>query len=240
MSLSERILAWRGVEVSRGVLGFFRNPEIYRLGGPFNNQKFRQLIFFDLLFHLPIEAIVETGTYRGTTTALFAATALPVYSSELNLRFYFYARMRFFLTRNRVRIQNSDSRSFLNGLSKEPHLTNSTVFFYLDAHWGDDLPLREELQFIFGYWRNPVVMIDDFCVPGTEYKFDDYGQGKTLDMSYLDPTIKQHDLAIFFPTATASEETGARRGCCVLCRESAAADIDGRVKSLVREAHLAG
>jgi hypothetical protein len=234
MTLSERILAFRFVEVTRGLVGFFRNPVIYRLGGPFNNQRYRQLIFFELLYHLPLEAIIETGTYRGTTTALFAATSLPVFSSEINPRFYYYAKLRLLLTKNEVTIHNSDSRAFLCNLSKERHLTNRTVFFYLDAHWGEDLPLHEELQTIFDNWQAPVVMIDDFCVPDSQYRFDDYGPGKGLTMNYLAPIMKQHNLALFFPAVSAHEETGAKRGCCLLCRESMAVEIDSKIRTLIR------
>ena len=79
-----------------GCLDYIRKADQQdRWGGPFNGQQFRQRIFADLLHHFPIKAIIETGTYRGTTTALFAETALPVYSVESHPRFYGFAKMRF-------------------------------------------------------------------------------------------------------------------------------------------------
>jgi hypothetical protein len=71
-------------------------------GGPFNGQKFRQRILFDLLFVFPIKAIVETGTYHGSTTALFAATSLPVYTVETRYLYFSYAKMRFLFNRHNV------------------------------------------------------------------------------------------------------------------------------------------
>lgn len=42
---------------------FLRRPDMkYRRGGPFNGQRFRQRIFFDLLYGFPIGATVETGS----------------------------------------------------------------------------------------------------------------------------------------------------------------------------------
>ena len=59
-------------------------------------------------------------------------------------------------------------------------------------------------------------MIDDFEVPGDPgYGFDDYGPGKRLTAQYL----PDEDLAgwrRFYPSLPSSEETGARRGSCVL------------------------
>ena len=52
------------------------------------------------------------------------------------------------------------------------------TFFFLDAHGREHLPLREELEIILTHWREAIVMIDDFEVPGTDYGYDDYGPGK--------------------------------------------------------------
>ena len=48
-------------------------------------------------------------------------------------------------------------------------------------------PLRDELEIIFNSWSNSVVMVDDFQVPGTEYGYDDYGPGRVLNITYLEP-----------------------------------------------------
>jgi hypothetical protein len=45
-------------------------------------------------------------------------------------------------------------------------LRDSPLFFYLDAHWNEDLPLAEEIDLIFSRSPCAVVMIDDFEVPG--------------------------------------------------------------------------
>ena len=226
--------------VGEGNLGrydFFRHPRMqYSWGGPFNGQKFRQRIFFDLLYYLPIKAIVETGTFRGVTTALFATTSLPVYTVEIQPRFFAYAKMRFLLNRSYINLFHSDSRTFLRNLSADSSIPKDEhVFFYLDAHWREDLPLREELEIIFSTWNKPIVMVDDFLVPGSDYKFDDYGPGKVLDLSYIEPVRTAHKVSAFFPAVNSSEETGARRGSVVLCDEMSGMELDAKCRTLVRE-----
>jgi len=185
-------------------------------GGPFNGQTVRRRIFLELLRAIPFRAIVETGTFRGSTTSLLAEqSGLPVYSVEATPRFFYYARLR--LRRHRrVHITLGDSRQFLKGLSEADEIPKENTFFYLDAHWNEDLPLREEVELITRYWRRSVIMIDDFEVPGDKgYTYDDYGQGKRLCLDYLG-SLSQFNLIAFFPSAPSDEENGLKRGCVVL------------------------
>lgn len=224
--LGETVLGW---------LDFVRNPNMpASWGGPFNGQKFRQRILFDILYYFPIKAIVETGTYRGTTTAFFAATALPVYTTESHPRYYSYSKLHFLFSRNTIHLYQSDSRPFLRRLSNDSSVPKDDVFFYLDAHWGADLPLREELEIIFSKWERPIVMIDDFCVPNSAYTFDDYGPQKALDLRYISPVVSSGKLAVFFPAADATEETGSKRGSVVLCSEPTGVKMEAKIKTLVR------
>ena len=212
----------------------FRDPEMkYDWGGPFNGQRFRQRIFFDILYCFPIKAIVETGTFHGTTTALLAATSLPVYTVELRKRNYCYAKMRFLFNGHNIFQYHDDSRSFLHDLSEDSSVPKEYVFFYLDAHWGKDLPLLEELNIIFTKWRNPIVMVDDFEVPGSSYGFDDYGQDKSLNLAYIEPAVSAHNLSVFFPAAEPSEETGARRGSVIICNDVTSKEIEAKCMTLV-------
>jgi len=218
-----------------GRLDVFRHPRmLHNFRGAFNGQRFRQRIFFDLLYCFPIKAIVETGTYRGKTTTLFKATFLTVYTAEIHPRYYCYSKLRFLLNRENIQFFQGDSRIFLRGLSENDSVCKDDVFFYLDAHWGEELPLREELDIIFLNWRKPVVMIDDFQVPDSDYGFDDYGSGKTLNLSYIDSIVTAHKLAVFFPSVNSSAETGAKRGSVVLCREISSAKINAIITTLVR------
>ena len=107
------------------------------------------------------------------------------------------------------------SRAFLTAVL--PTLpTNRPVLYYLDAHWHDDLPLAEEIRCILGYSLYSVIMIDDFRVPwDAGYGFDYYGPDKSLDLGLLS-FLAGTPARIFFPTLRADEETGGKRGTCVI------------------------
>src|SRR5262249_13055811 len=91
------------------------------------------------------------------------------------------------------------------------------IFFYLDAHWEDALPLRAELEVILATWSDAIVMIDDFQVEGdAQYGFDDYGDNKQLSLSYIKEIIDKFKPTLFFPSVSGRMESGARRGSIVL------------------------
>lgn len=181
-------------------------------GGPLNGQEFRRSIVRSWATAVSFDVVLETGTYRGSTTEFFRAVfGLPVETVEGNSRFYHYSRRRLAFD-PQATVMLGDSRQFLRDMTvKWP---TSTVFIYLDAHWEHDLPLAEELEIIKGQWDKAVVMIDDFAVPGDAgYKYDDYGAGRALTQDYL-PDMPGWSLR--YPAAPSSEETGAKRGSCYL------------------------
>jgi len=199
---------------------YFRSQLKSSYGGPFNGQAHRQKIFNDILRALPFEAIIETGTCRGTTTEFMSRSGLPIYSVDNDPRLFEFASLRFRKNKN-IRLFYGDSRSVLKQLAIDVQVPKQNIFFYLDAHpfnLRDDLPLREEVTFIFDSWKNSVVMIDDFQVPGTDYFFCDYGPGKRFDLEYLAPVTAT--LSLFFPSVGTDVETGGKSGCVIICRES--------------------
>ena len=101
-------------------------------------------------------------------------------------------------------------------------LAGSCLFFYLDAHWNDDLPLAEELETILSHCSAAVVMIDDFQVPfDAGYGHDDYGFGKALTSGYIASVVSGYRLRVLYPSTPSAEEGGARRGCVVLAKHPA-------------------
>ena|ERR1700683_469944 len=223
---------------NNGMIDYFRfakrgDP----LGVPFNGQHKRRELFLSLVLACRPAAIVETGTYVGASTEFMAkATKLPVYSVEADARNFGFAKMR--LRRNRnVRLSLADSREFLidfiacNGARYGGY----PLLFYLDAHWGDDLPLFDELANIFSFFSLAIVLIDDFQVPDDSgYGYDYYGFGKTLNRAYITRHLSKYQLAEFYPTTPSAAESGLRRGCVVLARDTGVIDLLSKIALLRR------
>ena len=197
--------------------------------GPMNGQPGRQQAIKDVLREVPVKAILETGTYLGTTAEFLAdASSVPVHSVEANHRFHRYAIKRH---RNdgRIHITLADSRVGLAAWAADPEVPNEDVFFYLDAHWHKDLPLADELRLIADGWSNSLVLIDDFEVPGDPgYGFDDYGPGKRLCLDYI-PAQLRSEWAPLFPTMRSSDEGGRRRGWVLLVPHSQVESLTGKL-----------
>jgi hypothetical protein len=208
-------------ERALGLIDYYRFPERRKAwGGPFNGQSSRQALFSELIDQFRPAAILETGTYMGTTTEFMASVGVPVYSAEVNARAYGFARARFRGVRH-VHVQHSDSRRMLRSILDGPlRLSRERpLLVYLDAHWNADLPLAEELAIVFTRCPAAIVMIDDFQVHfDVGYGYDDLGPGYALTSSYIGPTVAAHELDVFYPSTPSSEESGARRGCAILAK----------------------
>ena len=217
-----------------GAYSYRRYPGSGRAwGGAMNGQRYRCLLVAELIDKLSPVAIVETGTYLGMTTEWLASFQLPIYSCEAIAHNFGFARERLNMASN-VHLLHADSRralaTFLDGPLKS--CTDKPILAYLDAHWYDDLPLEDEVRLIFAHCPRAVVLIDDFKVPDDPgYTFDDYGEGKVLDVSYLAAAMRQHALTIRYPATASSLETGAKRGCAVLTGPAMEESV-GQVKLL--------
>ncbi|WP_157961363.1 hypothetical protein [Microvirga flavescens] len=192
------------------------DPELQKSwGGGFNGQEGRRALFLAVVEATKPTAILETGTFRGTTTEWMAERfSGPILTCEVQERYYLQSRKKLSRFPN-VSVFLSDSRAFLREQLRTFE-RDKPVFIYLDAHWYDDLPLAEELEIIFDNLEKAVVMIDDYEVPfDPGYSYDYYGPDKALTLNLLKGAAKR-DGKIFFPTLPAERETGARRGCCVV------------------------
>jgi hypothetical protein len=188
-------------------------------GGPLNGQKFRQEIVIDLLQKLRPVRVLETGTFRGTTTEFFANSpdVSRVDSVEANDRSFGFAAERFRFS-SKVRLTFGDSRKALSVILATS-IKNDRFFVYLDAHWGDDIPLAEEVHLLLRSRHPCIIMVDDFRVPHDPgYGYDDYGSGKELTSDYL--FRNELNLSLYYPAVDSSQETGARRGCTVFATDS--------------------
>lgn len=189
------------------------------LGGPLNGQRIRQSAVKELFDRVPFDLVVETGTFRGTTTAfLRTLTPAPIVTIEANPRYALYARARL-RALHQVRVITGDSATEIRRLAnRKLGAATSRPFFYLDAHWGRRLPLRWEVLEIQSGWQEFCILVDDFQVPGDSgYRFDDYGPGFRLTPELFDG-LDLSGVARFSPASPSTEESGRRRGWLVLAR----------------------
>ena len=201
---------------------------------PFNGDARREDMFRRLVKAVEIGTVVETGTFRGSTTVfLRQASGVDVYSCELNDRAFEYAADRL-AGLPEIHLFRMDSRAFLAELGNDEAIRHKTVFFYLDAHWNADLPLVEELRLILSRFDAPVVMIDDFEVAHrTDYEFDYYGENAVLSVDLLAPVLRE-DMVLLYPNWPADPTVGSRRGFVILTNRRLADAIGGQLDDFLR------
>ena len=194
-------------------------PTLAKGFGPFNGQESRQAVLGSLLQSYPFDLVIETGTYRGTTTErLRTLTSAPIVTIEVSRRYYEYARKRLSGLAD-TRTIHGDSAGEIRRLAALPaHDRQANVFAYLDAHWAARLPARWEILELLSGWDSVCIVIDDFKVPTDPgYGYDDYGPGQVLDLAFLSG-LPLEGVSVFFPRLPAAQETGHRRGWVVLGR----------------------
>lgn len=183
----------------------------YPWGGPMNGQTARLEAVRALVFEVQPKLIVETGTFRGTTTQWLAQLGFPVISVEVNRRYHEFSRRRLEHMRN-VSVRLGNSVDFLKEMIVDTGAVPATTVFYIDSHWGKHLPLRSEMETIFRRFTEFVVIIDDFKVENDDgYAYDDYGPGQQLTIELL-LSYDLPGMSVFFPSVAGKRETGARRG----------------------------
>lgn len=191
---------------------------------PMNCQSARLALARQIISACGIERIIETGTFIGTTTEFFAQFGISVITAESNAEYARHARARLINWKN-VDLRVGDSVAILQDLVRETFDRTVPTLFYLDAHWSDHLPLREEAELAIGHFAGCVLMIDDFAVPDDPgYGFDDYGRGRRLNVEYL-LNSKLPALSIYFPSTPSFQEDGLRRGCVVVTANPALSAI---------------
>lgn len=216
---------------------FGSHHHFYPWGGAMNGQAARLELARSVIRATAPQMIVETGTYRGTTTEFLCDFDLPVTTVEIHPRFFTFARLRL-QRRATCQVLQSSSVPVLRGITATP--AGRHAFYYLDSHWEKHLPLREELELILTEGSEAVVLIDDFKVADDDgYGFDDYGPGQALTMDYV-RACSLPPFRAFYPSVPGREETGYRRGCVVLTASAVQAAKLGALPMLRAAPHSRG
>ncbi|MEI6030930.1 MAG: hypothetical protein WCQ20_07170 [Synechococcaceae cyanobacterium ELA739] len=216
---------FNAADVCRGMLSCHFSASKVKLDGygPFNGQILRQCLVVSILNRIPFVAVVETGTFQGCTTEFISLlTSSPVHSIELSSRNYGFAIARL-LGRPHCRLHLGSSEAVLPRILAQYSKSLKPLFFYLDAHWDDYLPLRDEIILIARACPNFIILIDDFEVPGDPgYHWDNYGDSGQLTFGYISDLVSQFGLHCWYPQMSSSQETGAKRGSILISSGSMA------------------
>lgn len=172
---------------------------------PFNGDRYIEQEFLKLKARFNIRNAVETGTCLGSTTIFLSNNFEKVYTIEISRSFLNIARQKFISHKN-IEVFEGDSVEVLsNNLN---HLNDQTIYF-LDAHWLDNCPLKNELCAIKG--RKPVIVIHDFYVPGSSLGYDSYN-GQPFTFEWLKPQIDAIYDGYEYYYNTDEKSEGAKRG----------------------------
>lgn len=127
-----------------------------------------------------LKNFVETGTFLGETSFFFSGLFDKVFTCDV---VDYPRRVEFYCLPNIIYETKNSPRFFLDHLNE----IRLHSFFFLDAHWFDYWPLRDELKIIFDNCIDPVILIDDFeGRQGLDY--DTYA-GVALDFDYISDLV---------------------------------------------------
>ena len=168
---------------------------------PFNDQKTRKEIVKEILESIQFDKIIETGTLLGNTTEFFQKFNIPVLSIEIS-EFYFLVSKIRFIDKENVSLINSNSSDYFNKLTS----SEEKIFFYLDAHSQEHIPLMNELSKCLEF-KNSIILIDDFKVPENKSFGYDVYKGKELSLKNYE-ILKNYDL--YFPNYNPDRDNGSR------------------------------
>lgn len=139
--------------------------------------------FLNLKSRFGITTAVETGTCLASTTIFLSTVFDRVITIEANMEYLNIAHKRLRDENcNNVKTEFGDSGEVLYPILVEERVDDKTIFF-LDAHWNDRCPLKQELEAIHFAGIKPVIAIHDFKVPNDpKLGFDSYnGQDFEID-----------------------------------------------------------
>ena len=180
-----------------------------------NGQAIRTSFISRVFDEINFDYIIETGTFLGNTTIFLSSLSnAKTFTIDVNEKYSKFAQQRF------LNLKSDRDVSFRVGKSEvilkeilDDIASDKLIFFYLDAHWGSNLPLREELLSVLDWGGNFIAIIDDFYVSSDlGYGFDSYGD-KAVGPQEV-PNFMNSEL--FSLNSDSRYETGAKRGSGVL------------------------
>lgn len=172
--------------------------------------------FKELVKEFGVKTVVETGTYKGDSTVEIAEMVDNTVSIEIKREHFEDAKKRFegyqtvFESHTAWRGMKGHSEvSLFYGNSPEVMTTiiptlQEPILFFLDAHWTEYWPLKDEIKAIKPR-PDSLIIIHDVMVPGKDFGYDAHIPGIGTVPGYLHQGIVlnydfvKHDLAYVNP-----------------------------------------
>jgi hypothetical protein len=173
-SKGEEIMADEQDETGRTVDVFYRTGRAgaRRLadgGGPFGFDIAVALMVDELIRAFGCDAVAETGCFAGDTTFYLARRypGLPVYSCDTDPECAAFTARRLAGCAN-AEVTCEDSPGMLGRVTAR----HSRPVAFLDAHWGEDWPLADELGIVTS--AGGIAVIHDFDIGHDRFSYDSY------------------------------------------------------------------
>jgi predicted O-methyltransferase YrrM len=219
---------------SRLILPFLRTETYLDLWvvRPMNGQKNRLRTAYLLSNILDPTHAIETGGFLGTTTQYLSSMVREkTFSIEINQDFLDVAQKRLHseISSGSVEFVHGDSSIALSEILQNLNSSNTRILAYLDAHWLDHFPLREEVSALLHWGGVFVAIVDDFRIPDDSgYGFDSYPNSE-IDISHIPKT---DDLTVWVPLDSSTLESGARRGTAFLIHKNLLPQVESNKSNL--------
>jgi hypothetical protein len=165
--------------------------------------RYAKLEITKLIEKFSIKRIIETGTYKGWSTKEFATICDKIDTIEINST-YIQEAYDFLKEVENVNIHEGSSPDVMRNIIKEGE---ENLLIFLDAHWENYWPVKDELNVIIEKNIRPVICIHDFFVPGGNIFVDKYGKrinskdgskfgydqynGVALDLNYISEELNK-------------------------------------------------
>jgi predicted O-methyltransferase YrrM len=178
-----------------------------------------------LITRFGIKRVVETGSYYGWSTKVFASLVESVDSIEIEPNYLEEAKKHLEGITN-VNLHLGDSVTVMNEIVSE---NEKNILFFLDAHWQEHWPILNELEVIKNKKLKPVICIHDFFVPGgtklrqkngrivskhyfdgSKFGYDEFNS-VALDFKYIENSLKEiygEDFNYHYNTNTDKVDSG--------------------------------
>jgi predicted O-methyltransferase YrrM len=153
----------------------------------FEGDRYMKSKFIEIVKRKKIDIIIETGTYKGGTTNQLRQIVPKVITIEANREYYEEAKQNI-EDHSNVSMLLGDSSVVLADVLSSENITTKKLMFFLDAHWHDACPLKDELQTIANAGLKPIIVIHDWVVPGTGFGFDSYN-GQPFTWEWIEKDI---------------------------------------------------